>query len=896
MKNHSLKLSAWGPYTKRFAGLSHVPDEKLGLRFDVSVFPSFYRRRVDLPNVMWESGYHVWEAASDLACFTYRHELEWKDRVYSDSTYVRLDESACLIRSHCVNNTDVGQTLALHYLASMSFPPPGPYSAETLRPMRVLLPADAQWVPALSYHELTYAKPRPTDHLMPDGLMRGEACGHGFTGVSGLGWGFGRDAGDRAGYRVALRKPISKAVAVFRFRMPQGGSVTFNLGGISAAPVTFGDTSNFSTLVHPLGDLNAGELTLTLQSLGGAAVDLDGFAICSADLVDQVMFTEHTYEPRPEIIAGPASNTVILKYPDCDRYYGLAWGQDSFIVREFHDSNLDRLMRHTAHNHVSTYFGGNQKAHYTNVFMRPLALPPQSETKVYGLACQGTLEQVRARLAKFPALLGEAESLYAAKHAAIANPEPTPAGEAYRFSQRLMAATTLTNVVYPVYTQQQYIKHYTPGRWWDCLYTWDSGFIGLGLAQHSVARAEDCLRAYLTDVGNPHAAFIHHGSMVPVQMFLFQELWNKTQSRDLLGYCYPRLKQYYEFFAGKIGGSTLANMKSGLLRPWDYFYNSGGWDDYPPQHHVHTIKQEATITPVITTAMAIRCARILKQAAHALGLAQDLASYDADIARLTAALQRHAWDEQAGYFGYVIHDDQGNAQKLLRHSSGANYNMGLDGTSPLIAGACTPQQEARLLAHLQHADQLWSRAGLSAVDLSAPYYRRDGYWNGAVWMPHQWFIWKAMLDLGQHDFAFQIARRALDLWAAETNESYHCFEHFLIENGRGAGWHQFSALSTPVMCWFAAYYRPGHLTCGLNAWVTQHAFTDHNRQLEATIQIEGANHQRGCVVVCLNPDSTYECRWNSEPVAAHTLQPGTLSVSLPAGQTTGTLTVVAVNR
>ena len=28
-------------------------------------------------------------------------------------------------------------------------------------------------------------------------------------------------------------------------------------------------------------------------------------------------------------------------------------------------------------------------------------------------------------------------------------------------------------------------------------------------------------------------------------------------------------------------------MKSSLLKTWDYFYNSGGWDDYPPQVHVH---------------------------------------------------------------------------------------------------------------------------------------------------------------------------------------------------------------------------------------------------------------------------------------------------------------------
>ena len=35
------------------------------------------------------------------------------------------------------------------------------------------------------------------------------------------------------------------------------------------------------------------------------------------------------------------------------------------------------------------------------------------------------------------------------------------------------------------------------------------------------------------------------------------------------------------------------------------------------------------------------------------------------------------------------------------------------------------------------------------------YYRPDGYWNGAVWFPYQWFIWKALLDLGHGDLAFR---------------------------------------------------------------------------------------------------------------------------------------------
>lgn len=84
MQSHDLSLPAWGPYTKRYSGISHVPAANDGVRFDLSVFPGMYRRRVDVPNVRFESGFHPWAAAPDLSCYTLRHELLWKDQLYAD--------------------------------------------------------------------------------------------------------------------------------------------------------------------------------------------------------------------------------------------------------------------------------------------------------------------------------------------------------------------------------------------------------------------------------------------------------------------------------------------------------------------------------------------------------------------------------------------------------------------------------------------------------------------------------------------------------------------------------------------------------------------------------------------------------------------------------------------
>ena len=53
--SHDLRLPTWGPYSKRYIGVSHIPDVQSAIRIDLSVFPGLYRRSVQVPNVLWES-------------------------------------------------------------------------------------------------------------------------------------------------------------------------------------------------------------------------------------------------------------------------------------------------------------------------------------------------------------------------------------------------------------------------------------------------------------------------------------------------------------------------------------------------------------------------------------------------------------------------------------------------------------------------------------------------------------------------------------------------------------------------------------------------------------------------------------------------------------------------
>ena len=891
--SHDLRLPAWGSYTKTYNGISHVTNQEKGYRFDLAVFPGHYRREVMVPNVNWEGGFHPWEAAPDLSYFSYRYELEWKDRVFCDVSFSKLSEAARLVRVELVNRTLLTQNLVLHLVASFNYPYVRPYTTEPAQKAIVRLPPGAVWVNAVDCTEVKFAKPRANDSLVPDGLRRGEVRDHGFVSGGGIGAGFGKQPGDRIRLKVRLEKPMTDGRLLLRFRNLTKEPAMLRGGGLAHGELTLPPGNDFQIASLAVGAVKSGPHDLAFGVVKGAGIELDGFALAEAAVAGQVSFAPTVFQWTPQILPGPVEQSRLLKYPDAQQHYGIAWSYGVFQVREILNSELDRFFRRNVHDHVSAVLRGDNGGHFTNVFLRPIPLAPESKTVLYGIVSAGSPESVATDLKQITLPPPELERRFAAAQARAVQVDCAPAGETFRFSQERMAAVALTNVVYPVYTKRRYIRHYSPGKWWDSLYTWDSGFTGIGLAQVDLERAIDCLNAYTTRPGDREAAFIQHGTPLPVQHYLFLELWNRKQSRALLEYFYPRLKQYHLFLAGRLGSSNARAFKSGLLNTWSYFYNTG-WDDYPPQVYMHKAKLTSRTATAIINSHLIRTSRMLAQMARVLGHSEDLEGYAADVATWGEALQKHSWDGEAGYFSYVLHNDQGEATGILRDETGANYNLGQDGVMPLLAGICTPKQEQTLLKHLQSSRRLWTPIGLSTVDQSAPYYRHDGYWNGAVWMPHQWFLWKTMLDLGQAEFAYQIAETALRLWKAEVDESYDCFEHFLIESGRGAGWHQFSALSSPVLAWFAAYYRPGRLTTGFNTWVHGCTFDAQQSALEADLELRCDSPGESIVLATLRPGRTYRAFWNENRAACQAAASGTLQISLARGAGRGRLTVEPV--
>ena len=785
-KNYSLNLPDWGPYNKLYLGAAHIADKKKGLRFDLNLFPGYFRRSVMSVRDLADSGLKIMDASSKLTKFSYRYELEWKDKLYIDADF-SSNNNVLTINCNIVNNTEKAESISLNAVMSMKC---CTQYHKSIVPDEVRV-QNGIWLDALDYSDIKISQ-----KVASDGLYLGESRESGFVGGSFISRELFGKCGDSLKYNLS-----GAEFDKITFRYKGGGKIKFFLDTkVYETELPYTEKISLYTVSVPNEKYSSLEIYPE-----NAKIDFDGFVLGGeAEFESIAKYFNHTYEQTEDGV----------KLNFCGKEYTVKTDCEYFVVRKLLTDDAYQILTSFIHNHGSLSLG--ERGHqYTDLFIRPIFVEANS-TKTFTITVTAPEGDCF-----------ESEN-------STTDPICNPSGEKYCFSQKIMRATTLSNVVWPIYSRRSYILHNTPGRNWDSLYTWDSGFTGLGLLSLDVNRAKDCLNAYLTPAGDIHSPYVFHGTPLPIQIFLYAEIFYKTGDINFLREYFPLIKQQYRFFAD-MRKKPDAN-KTGFFALWDIFYNSGGWDDYPTQKYVHDNNLENEVCPVINTAVTVLCAKILKNLAEILLLPTE--EFTEDIEFYSSKVNTYAWDEESGYYGYVKND--GTILKV----GGINADMGMDGVSPYIAGISDNYRSQRIIENVKNG--MYTPVGVSVVDTRAPYFRLDGYWNGSVWMPHQWILWKGLLDNGETDFAFKIAETALNLWESETSYTYNCYEHFMIANSRGAGFHQFSGLSTPVLMWFETYYKPFSVTSGFMTAISNKKITENGLEFDVK-----STAKKPSIIICL---------------------------------------------
>jgi hypothetical protein len=462
--------------------------------------------------------------------------------------------------------------------------------------------------------------------------------------------------------------------------------------------------------------------------------------------------------------------------------------------------------------HVNCRIEGDGGNHFLGYNLGPFAVDP-GECRVVDVAiCADatTPEELRSRAS---AVLADAERAVADARRAYASFDDMDAESAYRTGVRTLRHYTVSNVTYPVRIGRELLRTYTPGRRWGGLFTWDSGMHGIGLSEYDVDRAASILDQYLPQTASDEVPVVLHGTPLPLHVYLLAEVARHRPDPDLVRRYYERALLYWSYFAGIHPDSTYDAGNIGMLASYSDGYNSIGIDDYPVQHYEGTEGLYGEVKTVGTTAHALRAAKILRDFGAWIGSDTDALTERIDY--LTEGLLAHSWNPGTGWFEHVFTE----TREPLLAPGGGSFNMGFDGVAPLVAGICDEEQRRVLIDHLMSESEMWTRHGITAVSQSAPYFRRDGYWNGKVWIPHQWFIWKAMITEAEFDHAARIALTALEVFDRAARETYCSWELFDSLSGMGEGCHQFGGLSAPLAAFHNAYFRAGRFSPGFDTIV-----------------------------------------------------------------------------
>ena len=125
------KLPDWGPYSKKYFGISHIADHAGGVRFDCFVMPQLLRRKRELPDALSPCGLIPEYAAPDLSAWQCSWRLD--DNVSAVIKFQQLTgENGAGIECILENKSDHPADAALHWFAQLAFEHPQTVHADNV--------------------------------------------------------------------------------------------------------------------------------------------------------------------------------------------------------------------------------------------------------------------------------------------------------------------------------------------------------------------------------------------------------------------------------------------------------------------------------------------------------------------------------------------------------------------------------------------------------------------------------------------------------------------------------------------------------------------------------------------------------------------------------------------
>ena len=383
---------------------------------------------------------------------------------------------------------------------------------------------------------------------------------------------------------------------------------------------------------------------------------------------------------------------------------------------------------------------------------------------------------------------------------------------------------------------RQYTKSFTepgkmttlpvPARQWGKFFIWDCGMTAVAMADFKKDYADKII-SQMPDPDKIGKEVYNYGSFIVTAIYALWELYRNTGDINYIKKHYPLLKKLlacmFDTLPGEnYGGMVTANHGTGADDSPALFYAKGeifAWD-YKETLPVNPEREKKSLICIGMTAHAVRELKILRIFAFLLNYESDVKELTTQIDAIEKELNDNYWsDTQQCYLDRVVDDDS-----LLEIPWIYDY-------LPLFSDS-VPQARKEILFSGLMNDGYFTQNGFIIVKPNNSYYRQDGYPNGSIWPPLQYFFWKTCIGMGKMTAAIDIAERYFRVFKKNHQETLCCWEQFRAATGKGAGNTRFSGFVTPIIAMHKAHRIYGSVQTGYDVLISNLKISDGAASLQ----------------------------------------------------------------
>ena len=287
----------------------------------------------------------------------------------------------------------------------------------------------------------------------------------------------------------------------------------------------------------------------------------------------------------------------------------------------------------------------------------------------------------------------------------------------------------------------------TPDRWpHRHMWLWDSVFHVLGMRHYDPQLAREMISA-MFDLQQPDGLIPHsgnpdwfHGCTQPPVLSLAMRMIDAVQpSKEWIAELAPKLERYLEWIMAN-RDSDGAGLVEWLIEANENCRSGESGMDNSPRFD-GAIQLDA---PDFNAFLAYECESL------ALFLPERSNYWLGHYNRLCRLMRERLWSEECGMF--VDYDVKNGCRTDIMSSAGF---------LPLYCGAATPEQAARLAAHLTNPDTFGTPLRVPSIAKSNTAAYRKDMWRGPVWTNINYLICLGLERYGYHDLAKSIVQDTL---------------------------------------------------------------------------------------------------------------------------------------